>query len=289
MRRYGLLRALVALVVVALLVTFAGIQLASYSFAAPAAAARGTLPTHVPLRFGLVVYRALDRIAPAPYVESTLAAAALASGDVESAQRYALRLPASPARDELLARVAQLHGDEALALEYFLAAPDVDAVQSAINEAAVRDPAAAYALEQTLEIRLALLATHPDAVAEARWHMGRLANERAWREIPDSPAQGIWLRRAMGDFQSALDLAPLSVKYAIAAANQAMLLGDLARAQALFEHATDVNPGSADAIAGLGVIAYQRGDAATARYDLSRAQRLDPNSLMVRALERDVR
>lgn len=287
-RRYGFLRAGTIVAIAAALAAFAAIQAASYSFDA-SLAAPGSLPTRIPQRFGLAVYRVLDRLAPAPYVESTLAANALSAGDTAAALRYALRLPASPARDELLGRIAQARGEAALALEYFLAAPDVDAVRSAANALAIADPAAAYALEGTLEVRLALLRTHPDGVAETYWRMGQFANQRAWREIPGSPAQRAWLRRAMKNFQSAVDLAPLSGKFALVAANQAMLLGDLARAGALFGRAAATDPGSADAEAGLGTIAYQRGDVPAARAYLARARRLDPHSLMVRALERDLR
>jgi tetratricopeptide (TPR) repeat protein len=269
------------------LAAFGTIQLASYAFDG-GAAAPGTLPTRVPIRFGLAVYRTLDRIAPAPYVETTLAEHALTSNDTATALRHALRLPASSSRDELLGRIWQARGDGALAYEYFLAAPDADAVQAAIQRRASADPAAAYAMERTLAVRLALLQTHPDAVAEARWQMGLLANRRAWREVPGSAAQTAWLDRAMHAFESAHDLAPLSDKYAIAAANQAILLGKLDRAETLFDRAADANPGSADAIAGLGVTAYRRGDVAAARADLARARRLDPNALMVRALERDL-
>ena len=111
-----------------MLTAFGAIQLASDAYAAPAAAP-ASLPAHVPVAFGVAVYRALDRVAPAPYVESTLAAYALSQGRSGDAPRYALRLPPSPARDALLARVAAARGDGELALEYFLAAPDVDAVQ----------------------------------------------------------------------------------------------------------------------------------------------------------------
>ena len=78
-RRYGIARAFVGTAVTALLALFGTIQSASYAFAAPAAAA-GALPTRVPLSFGLPVYPALDRVAPAEYVEATLASQALASG-----------------------------------------------------------------------------------------------------------------------------------------------------------------------------------------------------------------
>jgi tetratricopeptide (TPR) repeat protein len=287
-RRYGIARAVVIAVSTAFLAILGTIQVASYAFSAPEASA-GTLPTRIPASFGQAVYRALDRVAPAPYVEATLAAAALAGGATDEAEHYALRLPASPARDELLARIAASRGDRSLALEYFLAAPDVDAVQSTVSALATSDPASAYFLERTLNARLSLQTIHPDAVAETNWRMGELANRRAWREIPGSLAQGNWLRRGMSDFQAAVDLATLSGKFAISAANQAMLLGDVARARALFAHAAETDPGSADAIAGLGVVAYRQGDRRSAVAYLARAQSIDPHSLMVRALERDLR
>ncbi|MGA9946011.1 MAG: hypothetical protein WBP75_13340, partial [Candidatus Cybelea sp.] len=73
-RDYALFRFALGAAVVALLIAFGAIQLASDSLAA-GAAVRGTLPTRVPAGFGLTVYHALDRIAPAPYVEATLAQA----------------------------------------------------------------------------------------------------------------------------------------------------------------------------------------------------------------------
>jgi tetratricopeptide (TPR) repeat protein len=275
-RRYGPLRAIAGAVVVVLLASFACVQAASDAFAATAAAPYSPARL-VPLRFAVATYSLLARIAPAPYVAATLAAYALDRGDARAAHRYAVALPPSPVRDDLLGRAAAAGGDQALAFEYFLAAPDVDAVERYVERVAAHDPAAAYALERTLAQRLASTATHPDAVAEAQW---------AWREIPASPAQGVWLRRAMTAFARAVDAAPLSDRYAIAAANQAVLLGDVDRAHVLFAQAARSNPGSADAIAGLGVVAYERGDVRTAAEQLRSARRFDPNALMVRALAR---
>jgi tetratricopeptide (TPR) repeat protein len=119
--------------------------------------------------------------------------------------------------------------------------------------------------------------------------MGLLANRQAWREISGSPAQNAWLRRAMRDFEAAVALAPLSERYAIAAANQADLLGERTRATALFQRGVDIDPASADAIAGLGVMAQQGGDRQGAFAYLDRARAIDPNALMVRALERALR
>jgi tetratricopeptide (TPR) repeat protein len=266
------------------LLSFAAVQLASYAFDA-SAAAPGTLPTRVPIGFGLAVYDALDRLAPAPYVESTLASYELAHGDERAASAHAYRLPASPERDELLARIAAAGGDAALSLEYYLAAPDVANVDAVVDARAVRDPAAAYALERTLQARLALLGTQPNAVAQAYWRMGELANVAA-RHERNGARRERWFQTGMTDLQQAADLAPLSEKYSLAAANQAMLLGQVERSRRLFAHVVDVNPASADGLAGMGVAAYRSGRTDAARGYLSRARSLDPNAGMVRALER---
>jgi tetratricopeptide (TPR) repeat protein len=270
----------------ALVAVFALVQLASDALNAGAATG-STLPRRVSPSFGLAVYRLLDRIAPAPYVETTLATDALAKGDPDAAEFYAVRLPASPVRDELLARVAFARGEALLAQEYLLAAPDPDAVGEIAQ--AMADPAAGYTLERLLQARLIRSATHPDALAESYWRMGRLANRKAWREIPGSATQHAWLERGLRAFDAAVALAPLSERYVIAAANQADLLGARQRAGQLFGRAADIDPASADAIAGLGVIAWESGDSGAARRYLARARAFDPGSLMVRALERDLR
>jgi tetratricopeptide (TPR) repeat protein len=287
-RRFGFMRSVLIALVVALVAAFGALQLASDALAS-AAAAPGTLPTRVPVSYAVAVYRALDRIAPAPYVESSLAREALARGDANAAERYALRLPSSPERDELLARVALARGQTALAREYFLAAPDPDAVDAAAQTLAMSDPAAGYALEALLRVRLARLGTHPDAVAQAYWQMGLLANRTAWRQVPGSPAQRAWLRQGLRNFEAAVALAPLAERYVVSAANQADLLGDRARAAALFAQGVAIDPAGADAIAGLGVIAWEGGDRAAALRYLARSRALDPASAMVRALERDLR
>jgi tetratricopeptide (TPR) repeat protein len=281
------MRWVVGAVITALVVAFGLIQAASDAFASSAASA-GTFPRRVSARLGWAVYSALDRVAPAPYVEVTLAEGALAAGDDARAQLHAMRLPASPIRDELLARIAQGRGEQLLALEYFLAAPDASAVQSVVDLRAARDPAEGYYLERVLEARLAQSSTHPDAVAAAYWRMGQLANREAWRLIPGSTAQRTWLVRGLRDFEDAVRISPLSERYLIAAANQEDLIGERRRAEELFRQASAIDPESADALAGLGVVAVENGDRKSAEAYLQRARAVDPRSLMVRALERDL-
>lgn len=246
------------------------------------------MPRHVSLRYALAVYRALDRIAPAPYVEIGLARQALQSDETDAAERYAVRLPRSPIRDELFAAIARQRAQPVLAVEYLLAAPDPDAIDRTAESLALRDPAAAYAMERLLEVRLARDGTHPDAVAQAYWEMGRFANRTAWRQIPGSSRQRAWLERGLGSFEAAAALAPFSERYLLEAANQADLLDERVQAQRFFARAADIDPASADAVAGLGVVAFQNGDRRAARAYLTQARRIDARALMVRALERDL-
>ncbi len=211
-------------------------QFASEALCARAAAPH-TIPRQIPPAFGERVYRVLDRIAPAPYVESSLAQLALERGDAAAAQHYALRLPASSNRDELLSRVAGARGSPQLAFEYALAAFDADAVAAEARRRAIDDPHAAYELEGLLAQRLSARTTHPDALAQTYWQMGLFANETAWRKVPGSAQQRAWLGRALADFERAARLAPLSERYVIADANQADLLGDRASAARLFRQA----------------------------------------------------
>ena len=271
-----------------LVVALALVQFASEALCARAAAPH-TIPRQIPPSFGERVYLVLDRIAPAPYVESSLAQLALERGDAAAAAHYALRLPASSNRDELLSRVASATGSRQLAFEYALAAFDADAVAAEAQRRAVDDPHAAYELEGLLARRLSGRTTHPDALAQTYWQMGLFANETAWRKVPGSAQQRAWLHRALADFEAAVRLAPLSERYVIADANQADLLGERAGAARLFRQAAAIDPTSADAVAGLGVIAFENGDRVTASVYLARARGLDSGSLMVRALERDLR
>jgi hypothetical protein len=207
--------AVVALVLVALAV----IQVASDAFAAPVAAPF-SLPRYAPTPFALAVYQALDRAAPSDFVEATLAQYALQRGDVADAKRHAVRLAPSSTRDELLGQIALRRGDRGLALTYFLAAPDIGELQG-----------------ETM--RLAHLQTHPDAVAEADWIMGRIAQRVAAR-MP--AARLAWLTRAREDDLAAATMAPFSEKYLLAIASAELRLGDRRAARRWYRRLRSVDP-----------------------------------------------
>ncbi|HEY5256997.1 MAG TPA: hypothetical protein VIJ12_01310 [Candidatus Baltobacteraceae bacterium] len=251
-----------------------------------ASASPGSFPARLSPELGVRIYRRLARIAPAPYVETMLANYDLQHGDVAAALRESVALPSSPMRNELLARIADRSGDRALALEYFLVAPDVSAIAQEVDRVQRVDPMAAFDLERRLADRLNALTTHPDAVADAYWRLGQLLTLASYR--PGQDARALRLR-AMNHYLRAIDLAPLSERYLLAAGSQALLLNDPARARRFFLRGVDVDPTSADAYAGLGIVALIAGDTTQARAFAARAYALDPNAHILGDLQRQLR
>ena len=272
-------------VLVVLLFLLACVQLASDAILARAATP-DSLPAHIPSSLGVRVYAQIERVAPAPYVESMLARAAYDRGDLAQARRYALRLPISSRRDELLAQMAQARGDQRLGVEYFLLADDVFSIGSEVDRLASKDPGAAYALELQMKARLARSATHPDALADAYWRLGQLATLLG---RGDSQRRAAWLRTGMLDYEEALSIAPLSGKYLLAAGVQALDLQEPKTAARYFQRAIDANPANADAYAGLGLAALRLGRPADARADAERGRSYDPRSPMLRTLDAQLR
>ncbi len=207
---------------------------------------------HLPRALGVAIYRVIERIAPAPYVEQMLARAAFDTGNIDEAERHALLLPPSPARNELLARYAQARGRTQLALEYYLVAPDATQVDAYVTRITKSDPDTAYTIESELLARLTALTTHPDAVASANWRLGRIATERGYQQ-PLKRAEA-W-RLGLNRYQQAAALAPLSEKYQLAVGNQLILLQDWQGARAAFLRALNINPDSIDARNGLAAVA----------------------------------
>jgi tetratricopeptide (TPR) repeat protein len=254
-------RAILATVIACVVIALAFVQFAS-----------DALYRHPGDAFGLRVYRALDRIAPAEYVSDTLASTTLAQGDLDAAQRYALQMPAGERRDDLLAQIAAARGDKVLALEYYFAATDVAAMQREIVLLARTNLRAAVALEAHFRDRLLTLGTHPDAVAESYWMSA------------DFAASEKQYTTALAFDRQALALAPLNMAYILSAASHAYFANDLRDAQYYFSRGVAVNPSGGDAYAGLGLVALREGDRARAQAYLQQARANDPHAPTVASL-----
>ena len=259
-----------------LVVLLAFVQLGSDAIFAPAASAH-SLPGRIPLRTGEAVYSAIARVAPAPYAISMLARAALQRNDLDAARRYASALPASPRRDDLLGRIAQAAGDHRSAQRYFLAAGDIFAIGDEIDAQAKSDPRDAYELQMQLNRRLDAGGTHPDAVAEGYWRAGVLSSKLG------RPA------RALEEYRHAVAISPISAKYLISVGFQAYDLRRLNDARRAFARAIAVDPCSADALAGAGMVALLQGDRVSAQTYAHKSGACDPHSHALYTLRQQLR
>lgn len=260
------------------------VQLASasiFSFAA----APNSLVSRLHAGTGVAIFSRLARVAPAPYVETMLAGNALRLGDIREAAAYARNIPGGAIKSELLGRIALARGQGELAREYFLGAPDVDEMQAQISAISQTNADAAFGWELALKNRLQSLTTHPDAVAFAYWRMGQLITLRGYRSPPLRAT--LW-RQGMRYYAVAARLAPLSERYLLAAGSQALLLRDDDVARNYFRRGVNVDPTSADAYAGLGIVAYRARNLAEARTYASLARERDPHALILAHLDLDL-
>lgn len=196
----------------------------------------GSIPARLSPALGARIDLLLARVMPLPSIESMLARYDLDTGDLVAAASATARLPDSSVRDELFGQIARSRGNHHLAMEYFLVAPDVAAVQTEIDRRARVDRASAYRLESRLLDRLVALTTHPDAVAEAYWHLGKLESRPL---------------AALRDDQRAVALAPFSDKYLLAAASKELSLGRPTRAARYYQRILNADPTNHAAIKGL--------------------------------------
>jgi O-antigen ligase len=247
------------------------VQLASDGIFARAGAPI-SLAAHLPPRFGATAYLAIERVAPLPFVETTLADDALLRGDLADASTHADRMAPGAPREERLARIALARGQDDLAIEHFLDAGDDAAVQDRVTELSARGrPRDAYLLEDRLRRRLEQSKTRPNALADSWWRLGRLA------ERLDAGGE------APSDYARASALAPFNTKYLIDAGTLALRQHRSDAAWASFARAGQIDPGSADAVAGMGMAALERGDRALAERLADRAARMNARaSLAVR-------
>ncbi len=181
-----------------------------------------------------------------------------------------------------MGQIAQARGNDAEAYRYFVDANDVFAIRREVDRLAVHDLAAAYELELRLKDRLERTSTHPDALADAYWGLGRLATQRGYM---DPAHRRAWFEEGMRDYSAAVKLAPLAERYLMAAGSQELNLGEPARAYMYFKRAVDGNPASADAYAGLGVAAFRLGDVAAARQYERSGRAYDPHSHFLHTLQ----
>ncbi len=252
-----------------------------------AAAAPGSLPSHLRAPVGVRIYAAIEKFAPAPYVEAMLTRAALDRGDLVQAKVHLERMPISVMSSEYSGQLALAHGDQSAALQEFLSADDVGALHADVHRLLSADETAnAYALELRIRDRLQQAATHPDALAESYWTLGQLATTLGYEQPPNRPT---WWPVGMHYYRQALALAPLSEKYLLAAASQAVLTANLATARSYFRRAIDVDPASADAYAGLGLVAIQAHDLAKARVYAARSRAIDPHAAYLERLDAALR
>jgi len=232
---------------------------------------------------------ALDPRVPVPAsLRIVFAREALAHGDVETAERQIAALPPSRDRAELSGLLAERRGDDPAAVRAFLAAGAVDDLERHIAEVEGRgDIAGALRLQQATVERLRGDATSSGALPEALYRLGVLEQSYAYT-LPIARREP-YQQRSLQAYEAAVALAPLAERYLVAAGNEDLNLGDIDRAQRYFERAREVDPISADALAGLGDAAYRRGDAARARAYLAEAQRLNAEAPAVRRLAAEIK
>jgi len=223
--------------------------------------------------------------APTAALRLLLARQAVVEHDYALADRRLVHVPPSRDRAQLSAMLAEARGDHAEAIRNYLLAGDLLGLEREEGRiAASGDTRGAVLLQREIVSRLESDRTQPDALAEAWWRLGLAEQLDGYMQYPIS-SRGPWKQRAMRAYENAVELAPLSEKYLIAAGNQRLNLADVAGAQRYFERARDADPTSAQAWIGLGEVALRYGDRSAARRYLQRAVRIDPWAPAVRRLE----
>ena len=269
-------RAVLAVALGAAGIACAFVQLGSDAVFARAAAPL-SLAAHLPPGLGTRVYETLERVAPLPFVEAMLADDALERGDLAAASAHAARMPAGTLRNEYDARVALARGRHDEAIRRFLEAGDDAALQADVRKLIDTGRSReAYALEERVRERLVASKTRPNAVADSWWRLGRLAVRM--HDVPE----------AERDYARAHALAPFNTKYLIESGTLALQRHHADAARASFARAAEIDPGSADAVAGMGLAALDAGDRAEAERLAVRALRMNARASLTLRLQRRV-
>jgi tetratricopeptide (TPR) repeat protein len=282
------MRLLAGIAIAALVLALAGVQLLS-SIALRGSAERGAWVQFVPPR----VAGWVDRLPPGaplpPALGLVLARNALAAGDLTLAERDIARLSPSRDRSALAGRLAEARGDSTAAVADYLAAGDLAGLERRIAElvGAGRIPAA-LDLQRAAIAKLQGDRTQADALAHAYFALGRLEETAAYALAVGSPERHARELDSRDAYRNAVALAPLDESNVLAYANQLLNVGELDAAKRTFGRARDLDPASAEPLAGLGEIALRQGRPARARAYLLRARAIDPSSNAVRRLAHEL-
>ena len=267
-------RAAIAVALGVVVVICAFVQLGSDAVFARAAAPF-SLAAHLPAGLGTRVYETLERVAPLPFVEAMLTDDALQRGDLSAASAHAARMPAGTLHNEDDARIALALGRHDEAIRRFLEAGDDAALQADVRQLMETGRAReAYALEDRVRRRLVASKTRPNAVADSWWRLGRLAVRM--HDVPE----------AERDYARARALAPFNTKYLIESGTLALQRRRADAALGLFARAAEIDPGSADAVAGMGLAALDAGDRAESERLAVRAVRMNARASLALRLQR---
>jgi tetratricopeptide (TPR) repeat protein len=184
-----------------------------------------------------------------PMQRLLVAREAFAENDLPAMRQALERLAPGSDRFALEGELAEREGDTRAAISAYLAAGDVNGLaRAATRIQASGDMQGALALQETIVRRIEEERTQPDALADALLRLGQL-NDLIGRRNPERRAA--YACRAMGAYERAIALAPLSQTYLLNAGYEALYLGDLQHSETLFARARDVDPKSTDARVGL--------------------------------------
>jgi len=282
------MRWIAAMAVALVVCVLAAVQVVS-SVALRASAQTGSWVRLVPAPLASQI-EAIDPAYPLPpALRLVLARDALAENEPARAQAYIARLSPSADRMVLEGRLAEARGDVPDAVRSYLAAGDLDDLEARVDELrSAGQIVPALALAREVVARLQNDPTQADALAQAYWNLGHVEESKAYHSWVGTPERNKHERLAAAAYARAVALAPLEERYLIAYANQQLNLAQLDAAATVFARAQNVDPASADPLAGLGEVAHRRGDAAAARAYLARARALDAQSDAVTRLAREL-